>query len=118
MGWRENLIAQNTKTRIIVANIPMLFFIPTMLSYRLQAHKLFNAPNVIGQFEAWYGYGMARRILPLASILLGAGVEIYGLVGLYNPQFRIAHRWSGFEVSLGGALMIWGWLFFRRRKSN
>jgi len=61
---------------------------------------------------------MARRILPLASVLLGAGLAIYGWVGLYNPQFRVAHRWSGFEASLGGALMIWGGLFFRRKNSN
>jgi hypothetical protein len=61
---------------------------------------------------------MNRRVLPLALILLGAGLDIYGLVGLYNPQFRVAHRWSGFEVSLGGAFMIWGWLFFRRKDSN
>jgi hypothetical protein len=61
---------------------------------------------------------MARRILPLASILLGAGLAIYGFVSLYNPQFGVAHRWSGAEASTGGALMIWGGLFFRRKNPN
>jgi hypothetical protein len=74
----------------------------------------------VGRFRlsslAWYGYRMTRRILPLALTLLGAVVGIYGLVGLYNPQFRVAHRWSGFDASLGGAFMIWGGLFFRPRK--
>jgi hypothetical protein len=32
MGWWENLIAQIAETRRIVANIPMLFFMPAMLS--------------------------------------------------------------------------------------
>ena len=54
----------------------------------------------------------ARRVLSLALALLGAGLVCYGFVGLYNAPFR-ARRWSGFEVALGAALMIWGALFLR-----
>ena len=39
--------------------------------------------------QSCYGYGMARRILPLASILPGAGLGIYGLAGLYKNSSEL-----------------------------
>jgi len=60
---------------------------------------------------------IARRALSFALVLLGAGLAIYGFVGLYNAPFR-AHRWSGFEASLGAALMIWGTLFSRHKRPD
>jgi len=44
MGWGENLIAQIAKTRTIIANIPMLFFMAAILSRCYSAYKLFQRP--------------------------------------------------------------------------
>jgi hypothetical protein len=46
MGWWENLIAQIAETRTIAAKIPILLFMPAMLSRCYKADKLFQRPYV------------------------------------------------------------------------
>jgi hypothetical protein len=61
-------------------------------------------------------HGSSNLVLGLS--LFGAVLAIYGFLGLYNQRFRVLHRWSGFEASLGGALMLWGGLAFRHREAD
>ena len=87
----------------------------TLAKLRFAQTDVINMPmwKSQGRVSVW-----TRRILPLALSLLGAGLANVGILGLYNPNFRIAHRWSGSEAALGGALMIWAGVFYRPKSRN
>ena len=57
-------------------------------------------------------------VVPALLILTGACLTVYSGVGVWTQQSLATHRWSGFEASFGGALMIWGSLFLRRKDSK
>jgi UPF0716 family protein affecting phage T7 exclusion len=61
---------------------------------------------------------MPRRLLCIASVLLGAVLTVHGLVGLYRAQTTTAASRVGLELSLGSLMVIVGGVYLKRKSPN
>jgi drug/metabolite transporter (DMT)-like permease len=61
---------------------------------------------------------MPRRILPIASVLLGVVLTIHAFVGLHNAQTTTAASRLGLELSLGSMMVILGAVYLKRKGPN
>lgn len=61
---------------------------------------------------------MPRRLLSIASVLLGAVLMVHGFVGLYRAETTTAASRVGLELSLGSMMAIVGGVYFKRKGPN
>ena len=58
---------------------------------------------------------MAKRILCIASVLLGLALVVHGFIKLYGAQTSTQASRIGLELSFGAMMLILGVVYLRRR---
>jgi hypothetical protein len=67
------------------------------------------------QIEIGIRKPMRRRILCIASVLLGAALVVHGLVKLASTQTTVEASRIGLELSVGAMMLILGGVYLRQK---
>jgi hypothetical protein len=58
---------------------------------------------------------MRRRILCIASVLLGAALDVHGFIKLAGAQTTVEASRIGLELSVGSMMLILGGVYLRQK---